>query len=307
MMPWRAARALYEVPVESGPKGEAISRLGFWRSALGLVTVVVVGFTFGKDPWSSAVDNSVDVAVNAMVSIAAMVVCVAGIYLVTQTGRRRTLLRGTRTMVRNFVVLVSTVVAPVALIDYVALPKHDELPLLLVLVVLVGGPLSCIPLAYLARRRRMPARTKVVWVLMAALTVVLVVLTASGVRAEDPSAKLLVPLAGVLPAAWWMLYFPCAIYWMARTVMWVGAVHPMLAPIGAVLLVAITFSGKIGHYRADGVPFNIWTAMAVTGLVSTFVVAVIEVRHLRKTGIGLRSGAHAVTLGTFQEGRAPQT
>jgi hypothetical protein len=295
MLPWQVARALYEVPVEPGTKAEAINRLGFWRSALGLLTVVVIGFAFGKSPYSSALDNGMDVVVNAVVSIAAMVLCVAGIYLVTKKDRRHTLLRGTGTMVRNILSLVFTVAVPIAVTNLVVIPRHDEFPMLIVLAVLVCGPLVCLPLAYLARRGRLagrvPARHKLAWVLRAALTVILVVLTVNGVRGGDPSAKILVPLAGVFPAAWWMLYFPFAIYWTARTVMWVGAVHPMLAPIGAVLLVALTFSGKVADYHSDGVPFTVWTSMAVTGLVTTFAVAAIEVRHLRRSGIGLRSGA----------------
>jgi hypothetical protein len=293
--PWTVAQALFDPPDESGVRSGTLDRLGFWRSALGLATVAVISLTFGKSPYASTVDSGLDLAVNAVVSAAVMLFCVAGIYFVTKKGHRRTLVRGTGRMVRNLLLVVFTVVTPILLIDYVALPQHRTVPLLLVLTLLVCGPLPCLSLVYLAQRDRLIAqertRYRIVLTLIVGTTLALAVLTATGVHSDDRIAKVLVPLAGVVPAIWWMIYVPCAAYWTARTVMWIGAVHPMLAPIGAVLLVTVIFSGKVTGYNADEVPFDVWLKISVTGLVTTFLVAAFEIRHLRRSGVGLRSGA----------------
>jgi hypothetical protein len=293
--PWTVAQDLFDPPDESGVRSGTLNRLGFWRSALGLATVALISLTFGKSPYASAVDNSLDLAANAVISAAVMLFCLVGIYLVTKRRQRRTLVRGTRRMVRNLVLVVFTVVTPILLIDYVAVPHYRTVPLLLVLTLLVCGPLPCLSLVYLAQRDRLIAqartRYRIVLTLIVGTTLALAVLTTTGVHSDDRIAKVLVPLAGVVPATWWMIYVPCATYWTARTVMWVGAVHPMLAPIGATLLVAATFEGKLTGYKADEVPFDVWLAMSVTGLVTTFVVAAFEIRHLRRSGVGLRSGS----------------
>jgi hypothetical protein len=294
------AQALFDPPDKSGVRTGTLNRLGFWRSALGLTTVAVISLTFGKSPYASAVDNGLDLAANAVVSAAVMLFCLAAIYLGTKRGQRRTLVRGTGRMVRNLVLVVFTVVTPILLIDYVALPQYRTVPLLVVLTLLVCGPLPCLSLVYLAQRNRLTAqarrRYRIVLTLIVGTTIALAVLTATGVHSDDRIARVLIPLAGVVPATWWMIYVPCAAYWTARTVMWIGAVHPMLAPIGATLLVAVILSGNLTGYKADEVPSDVWLAMSLTGLVTTSVLAAFEIRHLRRSGVGLRNGTPTTTV-----------
>lgn len=292
MKPWTVAQALFDPPDGSGLRSETLNRLGFWRSALGLATVVLVSITFGKSPYASVKDNILEVAVSAVISAAVMLFCLAGLYLVTKRGQRRTLVRGAGRMVGNVVLVVFTVVTPFLFTEYVA-TQYRTVPLSL-LTLLVCGPLPCLSLVYLVQRDRLTAqaqtRYRVVLTLLVATALAFAIVTATGVYSDDIIAQVLVPLVGVVPATWWIIYAPCAVYWTARTVMWVGAVHPMLAPIGTVLVVAVLFSGKTTGYKADDVPFDVWLAMSVTGLVTTFVLAAFEIRHLHRNGVGLRSG-----------------
>ncbi|MEC3978281.1 hypothetical protein [Amycolatopsis sp. H20-H5] len=294
MKPWMVARVLFNPPDESGVRSPALTRLGFWRSALGLATVAVVGLSYGKSPYDSAKDNSLDVVVNAGMSVVVMLVCILGIYLVTRRGQRRTLVRGTGRMLRNLVLVLFTVVTPVALINLTATAGNPAATVWIALILTVCGPLPCLALAYPAQRDRLTPtalrRYRIALALSVVMTVVLITLILADVHTDVGTARLLTALSGVLQATWWLLYLPCAIYWTARTVMWVGEVHPMLAPIGATLLVAVVLTSKLTAYKPDQVPFDVWLPMSLTGLVTTFVVAAFEIRHLRRSGVRLRNG-----------------
>ena len=83
MKPWTVAQALFGPPDESGLRSETLNRLGFWRSTLGFATVALISLTFGKSPYARTRDNSLEVAVSAVISCAVRLFCLAGISLVT--------------------------------------------------------------------------------------------------------------------------------------------------------------------------------------------------------------------------------
>jgi hypothetical protein len=292
--PWQVAQALFDPPDETGVRSVTLGRLGFWRSAFGLATLFVIGLSFGKSAYASAVDNGVDVAVNAVISLAVMLVCVVVGYVFTRSGLRGTLVPGTWRMLRNVVLVLLTVGAPIALVNLLLSRDNPAAAFHLDLTLFVCGTLPALAVAYRVQRGRLTraqsARYRLALAFTVVMTLALAALVVAGVHSDTGAWRLVAAFAGLAPAVWWLLYAPFAVYWTARTVMWVGEVHPMLAPIGTGLLVAVVFSGKVTGRQGEEVPFDIWLPMSLTGLVTTFLLAAFEIRHLRKRGVGLRTG-----------------
>jgi hypothetical protein len=232
--PWQVAQALFNPPDETGVRSATLSRLGFWRSAFGLATLFVIGLSFGKSAYASAVDNGVDVAVNAVISLAVMLVCVVVGYVFTRSGLRGTLVPGTWRMLRNVVLVLLTVGAPIALVNLLLSRDNPAAALHLDLTLFVCGTLPGLAVAYRVQRGRLTraqsARYRLALVFSVVMTIALAALVVAGVHSDTGA---------------WRLIAAFAVYWTARTVMWVGEVHPMLAPIGTGLLVAVVFSGKV--------------------------------------------------------------
>jgi len=291
ILPWRTAQRLHKIPNSGRDEDATFDRLGFWRSACGLVTVAAVGLSFGKSLYATVIGNGgSDLAVNASIGIGAMVLCVAGIYLITRREHRSALHEGTKQMLRNMGILCLTAVAPALAIPPLRSVYHD-FPLSLPILMLVCGPLGCAYLMDLADRRRLGARRgRFLLYVMTGTVVALVALSTVGIKEGDRVANLAVVLVAGPAALWWLLYLVFLCYWMARTVMWAGAVHPMLAPIGVMLIVVAAFANKVTYYRADDVPFTVWLTMSLCGLVATCALGVAEIRALSRRGVSLRNG-----------------
>jgi hypothetical protein len=112
----------------------------------------------------------------------------------------------------------------------------------------------------------------------------------------DMTARLpaLVILVLVVALVWFLAYFLCVIYWAARTVFWIGALHPMLAPLASSVLGRVLTVEHLLGGDSKGLPVGVWLMIVGSGLVSTIVLAAAEYRHLHDTGIRLRTGPGAV-------------
>lgn len=127
---------------------------------------------------------------------------------------------------------------------------------------------------------------------IAAGTVVPPVVLVFVLNAGDVTSRLPAPviLVVVLAAAWFLVYFLCVVYWAARTVFWIGEFHPMLAPVVASLIVCALTVSNLVEWNTDNLPTGVWLMIVGGGLVSTLVLAAAEYRHLRESGIRLRTG-----------------
>lgn len=97
-------------------------------------------------------------------------------------------------------------------------------------------------------------------------------------------------LVVVVAAIWFLVYFLCVVYWTARTVFWVGELHPMLAPLVASLILCVLTVDTLVRWDNNGLPVGVWLMTVGCGLVSTIGLAIAEYRHLRDSGIRLRTG-----------------
>jgi hypothetical protein len=117
--------------------------------------------------------------------------------------------------------------------------------------------------------------------------VLVFVLDPDDVMSRLPALAILVVVAA---AIWFLAYFLCVIYWAARTVFWVGELHPMLAPLMASLIVCVLTVDTLVQWDSGGLPAGVWLMTVGCGLVSTVGLAIAEYRHLRDRGIRLRTG-----------------
>lgn len=230
VLPWRSAKRLYAGPSAPGATKSTFDRLGFWRAVCGLLTVFLVSLSFGKGPYSTLVEGGgADLIVNGSLAFAAMVLSVIGIHLITRGPARRTLRAGTIRMLRNITLVVLTVIVPLLAVPPVR-TIYPDYPLSFPLLFLVCGPLMCT--VFLRLEARHSGRSSGRFLLSVQLAVVagLLALSTTGLTEDDLGAVLLVAVVGLPVFAWWFGYLLVLLYWIARTVMWVGEVHRMLAP-----------------------------------------------------------------------------
>lgn len=301
LLPWRAARAIFGLPRPVDNTLRALSRIGFWRSASGLLCVTVVGLAYGEGVSDASVDaGSSDLIVNAILAFIVMILSLAAVYMLTMPRARVTLWPGTLVLFRKVGMVFGTLVLPVVLLNLVIFPNVAIFPLGWVLVLLISGlGAGTAALWVMARRYRgSNARLRVVLQLVGTLLAMLVLLSATGLREGDFVASLIWVLVG-LPAFVWSVTFGfLTLYWAARTAGWVGEVHPMLAPICTVLVTVSAVLNKTVYDllyglpdRPDEVPFGIVVMLSLGGLAATAALAAAELRHLRALGFGMRTGA----------------
>lgn len=283
------AKAVYDAPDAAGVGDDRLRKLGVGRSLVGLVTVVLIGLAFGKDVGDVAFGApGGDLATNAAIAVIAVVVCTVAIYPLTRRDRRHTLLPGTLRMLRNLLLVAVMIVLPLVAAGLL-LPHAETAPFLPWLAILLGGPLCGVAVARV-RDPGYPTRTPVL-VALGLVAAGLVVLTVLDVPTHSIAELLIRVFVGGAVSLWWLVYVFAAFYWMARTVMWSGEIHPMLAPIGSALVLTTAFVSKLVDYKPDEVPFGFWALLTLSGFVTSLVLAVLEYRGLRNLGIRLRSGA----------------
>ena len=116
----------------------------------------------------------------------------------------------------------------------------------------------------------------------------------SGIGDTDSGPRALLLLAGVLVmilfGLWCGVFWPCVIYWGARTSFWLSEAHPLFAPVGSVVLVLVVTGQETIAWDTKGVPSPLWLGLNICGLISTLVLASFEYRHLRSSGYRFRGG-----------------
>lgn len=98
----------------------------------------------------------------------------------------------------------------------------------------------------------------------------------------------------------WILFWCCCfwcstIYWAARTGLWTGEIHPLLAPIGTTLIMLLINGLELIESDPKGVPYWVWLTLNLCGTVTSLLLSFLEYRHLRSIGYRFRSGPEPAT------------
>ncbi|GAB3935701.1 hypothetical protein GCM10029976_046320 [Kribbella albertanoniae] len=189
--------------------------------------------------------------------------------------------------------MILTVIVPVVAVPAIR-AIYPDYPLSFPLLFLVCGPLVCTIFIRLGARRSGRSTGRFLLYFQLAVIAGLLALSTLGLKKDDLGAVLLVVAVGLPLSFWWIVYLFFLLYWIGRTVMWIGEVHPMLAPLAAVLIVLTAFVNKLLYYRADEIPYIWWMVMTSAGVVTTCALAVAEIAAQRKAGLHLTRGAEPV-------------
>jgi hypothetical protein len=106
---------------------------------------------------------------------------------------------------------------------------------------------------------------------------------------------LLVLLALPFLLLWYVTFWVCTVYWAARTGMWTGEMHPLLAPICTTLVMLGLNVAEFAGGDSQGLPYGIWLTLNLCGTVSSLALAWAEFRHLRSIGYRFRTGPEPMT------------
>lgn len=108
----------------------------------------------------------------------------------------------------------------------------------------------------------------------------------------------LIATPGILAMFLWCAVFSvCTVYWLARTSFWLSELHPLLAPVGSVVLAVVVSAQEIYLWKTEGVPPALWLGLNIGGVLSTLVLGFFEYRHLRASGHRFREGPGPVSAG----------
>ncbi|MEO3790192.1 hypothetical protein ABGB14_08260 [Nonomuraea sp. B10E15] len=113
----------------------------------------------------------------------------------------------------------------------------------------------------------------------------------------DPRAALFFILVVPLLILWFVCFWCCTVYWAARTGLWTGEIHPLLAPVGTTALMLLINGLELFEGDTKGVPHGLWLTLNLCGTVTSLMLAALEYRHLRSVGYRFRSGPEPVTGG----------
>ncbi|MFF4616466.1 hypothetical protein [Nonomuraea jabiensis] len=94
---------------------------------------------------------------------------------------------------------------------------------------------------------------------------------------------------------WYCCFWLCTVYWAARTGMWTGEIHPLLAPIGTTLIMLLINGLELWEGDSKGVPHWIWLTLNLCGTVTSLLLSFAEYRHLRSIGYRFRNGPEPIT------------
>jgi hypothetical protein len=115
------------------------------------------------------------------------------------------------------------------------------------------------------------------------------------INIPDPGGLIVFIPAIPLVIVWCFCFWCCTVYWAARTGLWTGEIHPLLAPIGTTVLMLLINGQEIIDGDTDGVPHWLWLTLNLCGTTTSLVLCVLEYRHLRSIGYQFRSGPEPVT------------
>ncbi|MFF0307019.1 hypothetical protein ACFYSC_06305 [Streptosporangium sp. NPDC004379] len=183
---------------------------------------------------------------------------ILAIFIVTRSGRRASLLPGVLLLMRRALLTLAVIYLPIGLLIVAADERNTD------------------PLADSDIQLRYDIDLNVqgeagFWLLVAiALAIVLVL--------------------------WFCCFWYCTLYWAARTGFWMGHMHPLLAPIGAVSLMLLISGQEIITHNTNGVPDGLWLTLNLCGAATVLVLAAFEYRHLRSVGYRFRNGPEPITM-----------
>jgi hypothetical protein len=109
---------------------------------------------------------------------------------------------------------------------------------------------------------------------------------------------LLLALLWIVVLLWFIVFALVGSVLAARSVVRVGDVHPLLAPVCATAACWYLLVADMVAFDTHGVPPSLWLALGVGGVLTTTVVAGIEIHVLRSCGVRLR--------GADDRGRLPE-
>ncbi|WP_346072055.1 hypothetical protein [Saccharopolyspora thermophila] len=112
---------------------------------------------------------------------------------------------------------------------------------------------------------------------------------------SDAEGNALTSSIGVLIGfVWFPLFGGCAVYWAARSGLWLGEIHPLLGPIGSVSLTVLIAGQEMAELDAKGVPLVWWLVLLGCGVAGMLVLAAFEFRRARVVGFRIRGGPDPV-------------
>ncbi|MGP4016702.1 hypothetical protein [Saccharopolyspora sp. 5N708] len=116
----------------------------------------------------------------------------------------------------------------------------------------------------------------------------------AGVEPTGDDNALTYSLGVLVVYGWFPLFGCCAVYWGARSGLWLGEIHSLLGPIGSTLLMLLITGQEMVELDSKGLPLPWWFVLIGCGVVGTLVLAVFEFRRARVVGFRFRGGPQPV-------------
>lgn len=261
LFPWLTSRFLFKPRVGPGRKDRALDRLAFWRSVAGLAVVMLVTYSYEENVWLDLLQKGIDTGRWALILLPLPVLAMV---IVTRPSRRALLVPGVLRLIRRALIALAFFHLPYALI-LIAAGRFNWTSLL-------TGTFS------------VEFRSEIGW-------------DASGADAFWLLIGILFVIAFI---PWYLCFWGCTIYWMSRTGLFVGEVHPLLAPICTTVVMLLVTGREIIEFDTE-VPGWLWLTLNICGTVTALVPAVLEYRHLRASGYRFREGPEPVTARSSAE------
>ncbi|GAB3287042.1 hypothetical protein [Parasphingorhabdus pacifica] len=149
------------------------------------------------------------------------------------------------------------------------------------------------------RTELLPGALRLLWrLILGAVCIALPLLvlwqTGVGMEPTEDDHALSFSTGVLLVYVWLPLFGACAVYWGARSGLWLGELHPLFGPIGSASLMLLITGREVVELDSKGLPTPWWFALIGCGVVGTLVLAVFEFRRARLIGCRFRSGPEPV-------------
>ncbi|QIZ37387.1 hypothetical protein [Saccharopolyspora sp. ASAGF58] len=108
---------------------------------------------------------------------------------------------------------------------------------------------------------------------------------------EEEGNALIESVGALISYVWFPIFGCCAVYWAARSGLWLGEVHPLLGLMGSVVLMLLVTGQGVAELGSAG---TLLLVLVGCGVVGTLVLAVFEFRRARAVGFRVRSGPEPV-------------
>ncbi|PKW16361.1 hypothetical protein A8926_4185 [Saccharopolyspora spinosa] len=108
---------------------------------------------------------------------------------------------------------------------------------------------------------------------------------------EEEADALTESIGALISYVWFPIFGCCAMYWAARSGLWLGEVHPLLGLMGSAALMLLVIGQGVAQL---GSAETLLLVVVGCGVVGTLVLAVFEFRRARAVGFRVRSGPEPV-------------